>query len=43
MVVIDHGTSEEYGMRLLNNHLKENLKGIEAIHFKTGCTYQWII
>lgn len=42
MVVIDHGTSEEYGMRLLCDHLKENLKGIVSIHFRTGCSYRWV-
>jgi len=43
MVVIDHGTSEEYGMRLLNKFLNQNLKGLEFIHVKTGCTYEWVV
>ena len=43
MVVIDHGTSEEYGMRLLNKFLGGSLKGMEFIHFKTGCSYEWVV
>jgi putative NIF3 family GTP cyclohydrolase 1 type 2 len=42
MVVIDHGVSEEYGMRLLRTHLEKNLPGQDVLHFKRGCTYQWV-
>jgi putative NIF3 family GTP cyclohydrolase 1 type 2 len=42
LVVINHGTSEEMGMRLLNRHLKEKVPGLEFIHFNQGCTYRWI-
>jgi putative NIF3 family GTP cyclohydrolase 1 type 2 len=41
-VVINHGTSEEGGMRLLNRHLGEALPEIEFIHFNQGCSYKWI-
>jgi putative NIF3 family GTP cyclohydrolase 1 type 2 len=42
LLVINHGTSEEMGMRLLNEHLRKNIPGIEFIHFGQGCTYKWI-
>jgi len=42
LVVINHGTSEEMGMRLLNQHLKENIPGIEFFHLNQGCSYRWI-
>ena len=42
LVVINHGTSEEMGMRLLNQQLKENIPGIEFIHLNQGCSYRWI-
>ena len=42
LVVINHGTSEEMGMRLLNDHLKQNIPSLEFIHFEQGCSYKWI-
>jgi hypothetical protein len=42
LVVINHGTSEEMGMRMLNQHLSQNIPGIEFIHLEQGCTYQWV-
>jgi len=42
LVVINHGTSEEMGMRLLNQFLRKNIPGIEFLHFGQGCTYKWI-
>jgi putative NIF3 family GTP cyclohydrolase 1 type 2 len=42
LVVINHGTSEENGMRLLNKHLQESLQPIEFIHLNQGCGYRWI-
>jgi putative NIF3 family GTP cyclohydrolase 1 type 2 len=42
MMVIDHGTSEEFGMRLLQKHLSERWKNHECIHFARGCTYEWV-
>ncbi len=42
LIVINHGTSEEMGMRMLNKIIKEKFPGIETIHFNQGCTYKWI-
>ena len=42
LVVINHGTSEENGMRLLNDFLKKQFPYIEFVHFQQGCSYQWI-
>lgn len=42
LVVINHGTSEEMGMQLLNEYLKKNIPSIEFIHLKQGCSYNWI-
>lgn len=42
LVVINHGTSEEMGMRLLNQHLSKNIPEMEFIHLNQGCTYRWI-
>ncbi len=42
LIVVNHGTSEEAGVRALNNHLKETFKNYEVIHFNKGCTYKWI-
>ena len=42
LVVINHGTSEEFGMQSLNKHLKETLTEYEITHFRQGCGYRWI-
>ncbi len=42
LVVINHGTSEENGMRLLNLFLKKNFPEIEFIHMNQGCGYRWV-
>lgn len=42
LVVINHGTSEEMGMSLLNRHLAKNIPYLEFVHLKQGCTYRWI-
>ena len=42
LVVINHGTSEENGVRLLNEHLGKNFPSIEFIHLDQGCSYNWI-
>lgn len=42
LVIVNHGTSEENGMRMLNAHLNEAFSGMEVIHFNQGCGYQWI-
>ena len=42
LVVINHGTSEEMGMRILNQHLTQNIPQVEFLHLNQGCTYRWI-
>jgi len=42
LIVINHGTSEEMGVRSLNRIIAERFPGIEVVHFKQGCTYRWI-
>lgn len=42
LVVINHGTAEEFGPRALCDHLNEHLKDIEVEHFPEGCGYRWI-
>jgi putative NIF3 family GTP cyclohydrolase 1 type 2 len=42
LIVINHGTSEENGMRVLNTFLKDKIPGIEFIHLDQGCSYRWI-
>ena len=42
LIIINHGTAEEYGIRILNAHLKEVFKNIDVIHFNQGCGYRWI-
>jgi putative NIF3 family GTP cyclohydrolase 1 type 2 len=42
LVVVNHGTSEEFGIKLLGNHLAEAFQDYEVKHYKQGCTYKWI-
>lgn len=42
LVVVNHGTSEEYGMVMLNSHLKNTFPSMNVIHFGQGCGYNWI-
>ena len=42
LVVINHGTSEEFGMLALNRHLKETFSGFDVLHFEQGCGYRWV-
>ncbi len=42
LVVINHGTSEEMGVRLLNQYLIKNIPSIDFIHINQGCGYKWI-
>jgi len=42
LIVINHGTSEEMGMRSLNMIIKQKFPDIDVIHFNQGCTYKWI-
>jgi hypothetical protein len=42
LLVINHGTSEEFGIRLLSNNLAKAFPEYEVIHFNQGCTYERI-
>jgi putative NIF3 family GTP cyclohydrolase 1 type 2 len=42
LIVINHGTSEEMGMRSLNQIIKQKFPDLDIIHFNQGCTYKWI-
>jgi hypothetical protein len=42
LVVINHGTSEEMGMRMLNQYLARVIPGLDFFHLNQGCTYRWI-
>ena len=42
LLVINHGTSEEFGVRSLNLHLKTTYPDHEVIRFPEGCSYRWI-
>lgn len=42
LIVINHGTSEETGMRMLNQIIKKKFPKLESIHFEQGCSYKWI-
>ncbi len=42
LVVINQGTSEEMGMRLLNEHLRSHIPSVEFVHINQGCDYKWI-
>ena len=42
MVVMDHGVSEEFGIKALHDHMATVFPQIEVVHFQQGCSYQWI-
>ena len=42
LVVVNHGTSEEFGMKMLSEHLARAFSDMEVTHYKQGCTYQWV-
>ena len=42
LIVINHGTSEEFGVRMLNAHLKQAFPNCDVVHFEQGCGYKWI-
>ena len=42
LIVINHGTSEEFGMRVLSKKLQEAFPGYEVEHLKQGCGYRWV-
>lgn len=42
LVVINHGTSEEAGVRMLSEHLRRAYPERKVIHYAQGCTYDWV-
>lgn len=42
LVVVNHGTTEEFGMKELSDQLNRSLSPFETIHFNQGCSYRWI-
>lgn len=42
LVIVNHGTSEEWGVRLLNQLLSEKYTNLDVVHFEQGCGYRWI-
>ena len=42
LIIINHGTTEEIGIRSLNRIIKQRFPELDVIHFKQGCTYRWI-
>jgi putative NIF3 family GTP cyclohydrolase 1 type 2 len=42
LVVVNHGTTEEFGMRELSERLDQSLESQQVVHFPQGCSYQWI-
>ncbi|HSA96846.1 MAG TPA: Nif3-like dinuclear metal center hexameric protein [Acidobacteriota bacterium] len=42
LVVINHGTSEEAGMRALSEFLKKTYPGRRVVHYPQGCGYEWV-
>jgi putative NIF3 family GTP cyclohydrolase 1 type 2 len=42
LVVINQGTAEEMGMRLLNELLHTEIPSVEFLHISQGCDYEWI-
>jgi len=42
LVVVNHGTSEEFGMREFSARLNSSLEFQEVVHFPQGCTYRWV-
>ncbi len=42
LVVVNHGTTEEFGMKELSVQLNKSLDHFETIHFKQGCSYKWL-
>ena len=42
LVVINHGTSEEAGVRKLSEYLKSVYPERQVVHYAQGCTYEWV-
>ncbi len=42
LIVINHGTSEEFGMRSLRDQLNQAFPAYPVEHFSQGCGYRWV-
>jgi hypothetical protein len=42
LIVVNHGTTEEFGMKELSDQLIKALPNYDIHHFKQGCSYKWI-
>jgi putative NIF3 family GTP cyclohydrolase 1 type 2 len=42
LVVVNHGASEEAGVRTLSEHLKATYPAVEVTHIPQGCTYRFV-
>ena len=42
LIVINHGTSEEFGVRLLRDQLSKAFPEYPVEHFNQGCGYLWV-
>jgi putative NIF3 family GTP cyclohydrolase 1 type 2 len=42
LVIINHGASEEAGVRALAEHLRQTYPGRKVIHYPEGCGYDWV-
>ena len=42
LVVVNHGSTEEFGMKELSDQLNKALDQYETLHFKQGCSYRWL-
>ena len=42
LVVVNHGSTEEFGMKELSVQLNKALGQHETLHFKQGCSFRWL-
>ena len=42
LVVVNHGSTEEFGMKELSDQLNNVVDQYETLHFKQGCSYRWL-
>ena len=42
LVVVNHGSTEEFGMKELSVQMNKALDQHETLHFKQGCSYRWL-
>ncbi len=43
LIVVDHGVTEEAGVRGLSDHLRKTYPGRKVVHYAQGCGYDWIV